>query len=778
MKTTRSITVFILTLLVTLPAWGVTALRKSAEWPFSPPSLFLKGGVNAVTAGSDLVFWAIGDTVAVIDKASFTVQSTILIETSTAIQDVLFDDARDLLFVAAGFDERDQSGGLQIFNVVNPVLPFQVMVYDKSPDNPGARKIYDAQENVIGKADVPDIDARGLGLEGTTLFLADDNFGLRVIDVADPENLTEIPLTTPTADRTSGYKQPDVTGSFTSTGGYVNLSLYPYGEKIYAFVLDYYHGVKVFDVTDPAVIADPVERETLTYIMYRSVSLLSDIFVNETGGRLTAFVTGGDATGTNYVVARLDASFDEQLPIANFGRCITSGEARSVTASGNYAFVADGNAGLTVVDIAAVPEPGNVLTYNKVGTYADDVKYSYNVFLDGPALYLASGQSGLTKLDVTTPQAPAFQDQLDSLITGDDVAVSGNYTYMLDRKRGLRIFDTEEPSYIIFKKFLPLDGEFTDLAVSGNHAYIARKEGTVAVVNIADKNAPYLTGITIAATDPRKLFIAGTRLYIADGTAGLRIVTIATPEAPAQLSLTPTTGAAQSVFVLGSKAYVAEGTSGLQIFNVTNPAAPALEGTAQTVDARDVVVREVDGQDVLVQNNDTYIYALVADGAAGLNILDVTNPGVPLSKAVVDRMDTGTQTPSPFTAVSVATQGEYAFVGMGEDGILVLDLDTNDGLFVFDDPDELTHLTSVSYVRDMIPQTLDKTLYLTVAEGNVGLRILYLYNSTTSDDDDKPFVPTVDAGCFIDTASGSGVGWLPMVQDFMKTVAKTFANWF
>lgn len=778
MKTTRSITVFILALLVTAPSWGVTALRKSAEWPFSPPSLFLKGGGNAVTSGADLLFWAIGDTVAVIDKATFDIQSTILIETGTTIQDVLFDDTRDLLFVAAGYDERDQRGGLQIFNVANPVLPFEVTVYDKSPDNPGSRKIYDAQENVIGAADVPDIDARGLGLEGTTLFLADDNFGLRVIDVTDPENLSEIPLATPTADRTSGYKQPDVTGSFTSTGGYVNLSLYPYGEKIYAFVLDYYHGVKVFDVTDPAVIADPVERETLTYIMYRSVSLLSDIFVNETGGRLTAFVTGGDATGENYVVARLDTSFDEDLPIANFGRCITSGEARSVTASGNYAYVADGNAGLTVVDISAVPQPGNVLTYNKVGTYADDVKYSYNVFLDGAALYLASGQSGLTKLDVTVPQAPDFEEQLDSIITADDVAVSGNYTCMLDRKRGLRIFDTTNQDYISLSSFLSITGETTDLAVSGDYAYIAKKGGTVAVVNIADKDAPILTGITIAATDPRKLFVEGTLLYIADGTAGLRLVNIATPLAPAQLSLTPTSGAAQSVFVLGTKAYVAEGTSGLQIFNVTNPAAPVLEGSAPTSDARDVVVREVDDQDVLVQDDDISVYALIADGAAGLNILDVTNPGVPLPKAVVDRMDTDTETPSPFTALSVATQGEYAFVGMGEDGILVLDLDTNDGLFVFDDPDELTHMTSVSFVRDMIPQTIGKTVYLTVAEGNVGLRILYLYSSTATDDDDQPFVPTVDAGCFIGTASGSGVSWLSMVQDFMKTVANFFANGF
>ena len=139
----------------------------------------------------------------------------------------------------------------------------------------------------------------------------------------------------------------------------------------------------MFDVTDPKVINDPVLKDTRTYFWYGSLSLLSDIFVNETGGRLTAFVTGGNSTGSAYAVSRLDVSFDEDSPITNFGRCITTGEARSVCAKDDYAYIADGVSGLAIVDIAAVPETNteSVLTYKIVGSYTSGVDLSYNVFL-------------------------------------------------------------------------------------------------------------------------------------------------------------------------------------------------------------------------------------------------------------------------------------------------------------------------------------------------------------------------------------------------------------
>ncbi len=734
---------------------------KSAEWPFSPPSLFLKAGVNAVTSGSDLVFWAVGDTIAVINKDDLVIRSTIYVDTSNAVQDILFDEESKILYVAAGYDEREQRGGLQIFDITNPELPLLVKVYDRSPDNPGARKEYDEDGNVIGSLAVPDIDARSLGLTGTTLFLADDNFGLRIIDVDEPSNPSEIPLATPTADRISGYKQPDTSGSFMATGGYVNLSLYSHEGKIYVFVLDFFYGIKVFDVTDPSAISDPVVKQTLSYIWYGSVSLLSDIFVNETDGHLTAFVTGGDTTENKYVVARIDAPMEGDAPIVNLGRCYTSGEARGVTASGNYAYIADGSGGLSVVDIVngTEPEGKDILEYSKVGGYSTDVDFSYSVFLDGAVLYLATGESGLNVLNVTVPSNPTLIDQLDSQLSGDDVCVSGNYTYMLDRKRGLRIFDTENTDYPILKSVLLLEGLSLDMVVSGDYAYIAKSTGSVAVIDISDKLSPVLKAVTLASPAPRKLFISGTRLYIADATAGLRIVNVADPLFPAVLGSAAASGPAKSIFVHENRAYVAysddDGDSGLDIFNVANPAAPSLITSASMTDARDVWALEADGS----------VYALVADGTAGLKILDVTDTESPLPASVtVHDMNPDAAITAPFTAVSVAAMEDRVYVGMGPDGVLALDATNPLAPLVLDSE------STVSYTSDIVPRIINDTPYITTAERYTGFRILFLKSTSSDTDDDEPFVPTIDAGCFVGTASvtGSDGGWTESVRNLLN----------
>lgn len=762
MKTIRIMMAVFIIWGVAISAWAGSSLLKSSEWPFSAPTLFLKGGVNAVTSGDTLLFWAMGDTIEVINKSSFSHLSTFQIATSTAIQDMLFDDSTNTLYVAAGYDEKEQSGGLQIFDLSDPVNPALTLIYDESPDNPGSYKKNDTESVAV-----PDIDARGLGLFGNILYLSDDNFGLRVIDVTDPAHIEEVLLTTPILgeddttvldDSISGYKQPDINESYMATGGYVSLSLYPYNDKVYAFVLDFFHGVKVFDVTDPAVIEDPVLKDTRSYFWYGAISLLSDIFVTETGGRLTAFVTGGNVTGSAYAVSRLDVSFDEAMPITNFGRCITPGEARSVCVSGDYAYIADGAKGLSVVDISDVPESGKVLTYTKVGEYTTDSDFSYNVFLEGATLYLATGESGLNKIDVSNPNSPAYINKIESPLTGDDVCVAGNYTFMLDRDKGLRIFDSSDPSYPLLRSFLAYVGPANDMAVSGNCAYIADSTGTIAIVDVTNPLAPVLT-TTIASPSPRKLFISGNVLYIAGGS-GLRLFNITTPLNPSFMSEVATAGSAVAVYVHANRAYVAKGSAGLDIFNVSNPSeTPELLTSAAMTDARDV--------SVFVRGNSAY--ALVADGAAGLKILDVSDVENPLpDPVVVNTMDTvpTPATPSPFTAVSVATIGNMGFVGMGPDGILALNLDNPLA------PVEIDHRLTASESSDIVTQTIGSTTYLTVAEKNIGFSILYLYTSSDTDDTEN-LVPTIDAGCFINAASdlsfvtGWDEGWTKSIMNIL-----------
>lgn len=728
---------FILALCAVSAHAGISMV-KAAEWPFFYPTLFLKGGVNAVTSGETLLFWAVGDTVAVIDKSTFTEVGTLRVSTSTAIQDMVYDDDSDTLYIAAGYDTREGSGGLQFADISDPSHPAVTVVFDQAEDNPGSTIVDDTDA-----LDVPKIDARGVGIYNGALFLADDNFGLRVLDVdTDPANPVEIPLATQTVERISGYKQPNINGSYDATGGYVNLSVYPFDEKIYAFVLDFYHGIKVFDVTDPTVIDDPVLKDTRTSIWFGSVSLLSDLFVTETGGRLTAYVTGTNTYSSESAISRMDVTFDVDLPLVNLGRYVSEDdESRSVCASGDYAYVACGGAGLKIVDISGVPAEGDVLSYPLSGTYTDQVDFTYAVHTDGGFLYLATAESGLVRLDMSNPAAPASPATLASQVTADDVCVSGDYTYALDRQRGLRIFDTTEPSYPLLLSFLELTGPSTDLYISGNHAYIASGTGFLRVVDVSDKVNPVLTASTVALTDPSKLCVSGTILYAAGGAGGVHRVDISSPLALSSLSSIRTAGDAISVFVEGNRVYVAEGGAGVEIFDLSDLSGPAL------------LISAADARDVTVLTQGTSVYALVADGDEGLDIYDITGFTAPLPAPVtVNTMDT--ENPTAFSAVSVVALENTVFVGLGDDGILVLDL-SDPG-----NPDEIVHNDSADYAGDIVPYLIGGTTYLTVAERGAGMQIFYLYDSQY-DEDTEDLVPSIDSGCFIGGVSGniSKTGW-------------------
>lgn len=735
-----------------IPAWAGTSLLKSSEWPFTDPTLFLKGGVNALTAGDSLVFWAMGDTVSVIDKDSFSEISTFRVSTSTAIQDMLYDEDTARLYIAAGYDQKEQSGGVQIFDLTTPANPVLTVVFDQAPDNPGSYLLGNDDQELV-RTPMPHIDARGLGLYNGILFVADDNFGLRVIDVTtDPANPVEVPLGTPsseepTPERISGYKQPNITGSFDATGGYVNLIVYPFGGKVYAFVLDFYYGIKVFDVTVPSVIEDPAIKDTRTNIMYGSVSLLSDIFVTETGGRLTAYVTGPNANSSLTVISRMDVSVvDGTLKMTNFGRYESADESRSVSVRGNYAYIACGSTGLKIVDISSVPTPGIVLEYTLAGSFTEDVDFSYNVLADGNTLYLASGERGLSTLTLTDPLVPQLTTSLDAPLKIDDVCVQDSYSYILDRSKGLRIFENPDPSYPLLRGYLETAGTSTDLALSGQYAYIANTAGTITVVNISNPDLPSAVATHTLTADITRLAISGDTLYCADANNGLHRVDISDPTTPADIDSTATSAPALSVYVYENRAYVAEGPGGIEIFDLSGPAGPALLAAAPMTDARDITILD----------QSPLLFALVADGASGLKILDVTDLSAPLTgPVVVDTMDTGADTPSPFTAVSVSALGNTAFLGLGADGVLALDLSDPEV------PVQLGYRDSPSEAGDIAPQLVDDTIYISVAERYAGLQTLYLSDSSVIDGDTADLVPTIDSGCFISTSFNQDdrTGW-------------------
>jgi hypothetical protein len=135
---------------------------------------------------------------------------------------------------------------------------------------------------------------------------------------------------------------------------------------------------------------------------------------------------------------------------------------------------------------------------------------------------------------------------------------------------------------------------------------------------------------------------------------GLKAINISDPANPRDAVVASTEGASGvGVSEEGNYACVAAGGFGLQVFDITSPGVPVWRGGYDT---------RGDAQDVAVSGN----YAYVADGQHGLQVIDIdlTKPGRPL------RVGGNAY----FRAYGVTVHGGKVFVAAGFDGLVILDV--------------------------------------------------------------------------------------------------------
>lgn len=124
--------------------------------------------------------------------------------------------------------------------------------------------------------------------------------------------------------------------------------------------------------------------------------------------------------------------------------------------------------------------------------------------------------------------------------------------------------------------------------------------------------------------------------------------------APTALSTIDIPGYANNVDVRGSYAYIAAGSSGLQVVDVSNPTVPVIVGSVDTPG---------NANDVKVVGSTVFI----ADGLQGLQVIDVTMPNNPVLIGSVD---------TPGEALDVFVSGTYTYVADGASGLQIIDIST------------------------------------------------------------------------------------------------------
>jgi len=358
---------------------------------------------------------------------------------------------------------------------------------------------------------------------------------------------------------------------------------------------------------------------------------------------------------------------------------------RSGVVDGNYLYTAadrpaGGAGGLHIFDVS---DPSNP---TEVGSYITGVSTWAPVSKVGNYVYLPGRYNGVYIIDVSDPTNPILVTTIDTPSAADNVAVSGGYGYVADQNSGLQIFntttnlivgsyDTPDQAYdvdlynnyayvidhssiqvinvsdptnpTLIKEIKSMFGSYTGLAASGNFAYVAHSNG-MTTYNISDPYNPipirgtYLSVPALGvAVSPCRSIYGFSCVYVANGTSGLRIMGVwDVKQIEYDLGSLDTSGTANKVAVSGNYAYVADGASGLQIIDISNSESPTSTATIATT-----------GYAYGADLYDNYV--LLAEGTAGFRIIDITDPTNATTTVTID---------TPGTAKQVVASGNFAYV--------------------------------------------------------------------------------------------------------------------
>jgi len=600
-------------------------VRFEGNWPF--------GYSKAVAFDSirDLAFCGNGGGVYILAFAapSNPILVSDKIRTRDFISGLFYESDSQRLYVAARF------AGLEIWDVSDPLDPERLGCFQGN--------------SVITDVFVSDFFA----------YVADDSYGLRIIDVALPTNPQEVgSLYTGASEHiflidslafTDAYNytllvinvsnpaKPEVIGSFDplvmhihdiyATENYVYIadlinpdsafrvidisdptnpyqvgncdtiqqSYAVYVVGSYAYVLEKY-GFAVVDISDPA---------TPQLVGYRYYLNGEEIIVSDS----LAYV----AAANKYGLRIIDVSTPTNPQL--LGQYPSPGPTEGIFIEGQYAYITHG-IGLSIIDISLSSNP------IEIGTYEIDDDYSLSAYVVDTFAYVGSMNSGLWIVNIKDKAHPQTTGNCPIPGYATDVFVSGDYAYICDGdwphgNQGLRIIDVSDPRNPFQIGFFPVSELGCEkVYVRDTLAYLAAVN--LYVINVVEPGNPQQIAYYHTPAFAQGIDVQDSLVYLADGDmggqTGLRIFNISDPENPYIIGYYHT-GRSKNCDVNGSLVYMACGSGGIKVLDVSNPTSPVVVGYHYTTDYT-----------LNIQFSDPYIFAVEQD--CGLQIYQFYGAGV------------------------------------------------------------------------------------------------------------------------------------------------------
>ncbi len=347
------------------------------------------------------------------------------------------------------------------------------------------------------------------------------------------------------------------------------------------------------------------------------------------------------------------------------GSVATPGYAWGLAVSGNYAYVADDSAGddshgLQIIDISTPSDPQIVGSVD-TPTAAQSVAVADNIAC------VAGRAGGFQVIDVSAPTAPQIIGSLESLNPCNDLTVVGGLAYAVTNI-GLQIIDISTPSDPVLVGSVDTPDSALGVTVAGNYAYVADRSSGLQIIDVSIPSDPRIIGSVNTKDMAQSVSILGSYAYVADRSGGLQVIDISIITSNQVTGSVPDADWVLDVAVSGDYAYVADQGSGnggrLQVVDIVTPSSPQ------------VIAELNSGAYDNVTTSGSYAYAIVFPpfGWYTLQVIDVSTPSAPEIKGSVENL--------PLSPYNITVSGNYAYVANGQAGLLVINISNKSNPYI------------------------------------------------------------------------------------------------
>lgn len=390
---------------------------------------------------------------------------------------------------------------------------------------------------------------------------------------------------------------------------------------------------------------------------YQVIRRHNGLYVRDANNHMVAYFAnerGSAADGHYHFAAAGNAGvqiFKEhdwarKTPSATFQ---TSDAAQDVAVENALAYVASGNGGLTVLNIENPERPIWLGSHQKLGytTKLSSESLRVAVLNDANIVYL---------IDVSNPVEPTTLSHFRSDETILDIALNGDQLFALTPK-GIQLvdFSPETPQLsnegLDFGQGVNLGGE-RRVFIDNSIAYVADWFSGIHIYDLSQPRQPKLLSSFPTPGSPKGVVVRDGVAFVADDDHGLMIVDVSDPLNPKQISTLLTQGLAYTPRLIGDLLYLASHRGGFQIIDVSDVSAPKLVSEFDT-----------DGKAWSMEVHGDIAY--IADDDSGLLMFDVSDPAKP---ELIGQHFTGG------AAEEVTVRNNIAFVAFFDDGLQILDV--------------------------------------------------------------------------------------------------------